>query len=83
MTVFEFERHLCGLKAKMNPDAFISGEVDCFAMHFAQDSGVYLIETGHEISENPGMKNFANKLSGELDGVKVSYFENKPPFIIK
>ncbi len=46
MTVFEFEMLLCGLKIMMDPDAFISGAVDCFAMHFAQDSGVYLFETG-------------------------------------
>ncbi len=83
MTVFEFERHLCGLKTKMNPDALTSGGVDCFAMHFAQDPGVYLIENGREISENPGIENFAKKLSGALNGMKISYFENKPPCMIK
>ena len=65
---------------KHEPDAFISGEADSYAMGFAADSGIYLIETGHEISENIGIKNFSERISGELEDVKVSYFENKPPF---
>ncbi len=62
------------------PDAFIAGETDSYAMHFAADSGVYLIETGHEISENIGIRKFRDKLGEELPGIRVTYFENKPPF---
>lgn len=68
---------------KHGPDAFIAGETDSYAMHFAADSGVYLVETGHEISENPGIKKFAEMLSAEMPEIKINYFENKPPFILR
>lgn len=68
---------------KHGPDAFITGETDTCAMHFAADSGVYLVETGHDLSENPGIRKFTEKLSDELPEIKINYFENKPPFMLK
>ena len=44
--------------AKYGCDAFICGEVDNYAMHFINDSGVLFIETSHEVSENFGLKHF-------------------------
>ncbi len=39
-----------------------------------------MIETGHEISENIGIRKFRDKPGEELPGIRTTYFENKPPF---
>ncbi len=61
-------------------DTFIAGETDNYGFHFAVDAGVDMIETGHEISENPGLCHFSKELSKAFPNLNVEFFENKPPF---
>jgi putative NIF3 family GTP cyclohydrolase 1 type 2 len=61
-------------------DLFIAGELDNYGIRFAIDSGIDMIETGHEISENPGLEHFTRTLAGVFDSLEVVFFENKPVF---
>jgi putative NIF3 family GTP cyclohydrolase 1 type 2 len=63
-------------------DAFVAGESDSYGMHFARDSGVYMIETGHEVSENPGLKEFAAWLQSQLPELEVHYYETNPAYAV-
>jgi len=73
-------RHMQAL-VERGCDLFIAGETDNYGIRFAIESGVDLIETGHEISENPGLKRFAGILAEALPGCAVEFFENKPVFV--
>lgn len=64
-----------------NPDLFIAGETDSYAMHFVIDSGVVMIETSHEVSENIGLKTFADRLQNEIKDIPVNFYENKRPWV--
>jgi putative NIF3 family GTP cyclohydrolase 1 type 2 len=66
---------------RYNPDLFIAGETDSYAMHFAIDSGVVMIETSHEVSENIGLKHFTTRLKKEIKNVPIIFYENKKPWI--
>lgn len=44
-------------------DVFIAGETDNYGLRFAVDAGIGMIETGHEVSENPGLRHFAEMLA--------------------
>ena len=66
---------------KHNPDLFISGETDSYAMHFAIDADVVMIETSHEVSENIGLKNFTNRLKQDIKNIPVTFYENRKPWI--
>jgi putative NIF3 family GTP cyclohydrolase 1 type 2 len=61
-------------------DLFIAGELDNYGIRFAIDSGIAMIETGHEISENPGLRHFAQILASIFPAVDVIFYENKPVF---
>ena len=61
-------------------DCLIAGETDNYGFHFATDSGVDLIETSHEVSENPGLEHFGQVLAAAFPQLHVSFYENKPPF---
>jgi len=65
---------------EMGADVFIAGEADEYGMTFANDCGVPLIETGHSVSENFGLKNFAKRLRREFPGLKVVFFADTRPF---
>ncbi len=65
---------------KYGCDVFIAGESDNYGMHFAKDSGVPLIETSHEVSENPGLAQFAKELQAKLPNIPVHYYENPMPW---
>lgn len=66
-----------------NCDAFIAGETDNYGFNFAIDSGIEMIETSHEVSENPGLKHFSDMLKEKFHGVPVIFFENKIPWKLK
>lgn len=61
-------------------DAIICGEMDEFAMFFAQQCGTALIETSHVLSENFGIKLFSDKLAIEFTQVPVKFHEVKLPY---
>lgn len=65
---------------ELGADVLIAGEADEYGFTFANDAGVPMIETGHSISENIGMKNFGERLSEELPGLRTVFFEATRPF---
>lgn len=64
-------------------DVFIVGETDNYGFHFATDANIDLIETSHEISENPGLLHFCQVISISFPNLSVTFYENKPPFVYK
>jgi len=63
-------------------DCFIAGESDSYGAHFALDSGVALIETGHEVSEDPGLRVLAELLDGEFSDAEFRFLETKYAFTL-
>ncbi len=63
-----------GLLAEGGVDLFIAGESDSYGFRFAIENGVTMIETGHEISEEPGMKKFAAWLGAEFPETSFEFF---------
>ncbi len=61
-------------------DVLIAGESDEYGFTFAADSGVPMIETGHSVSENLGMKHFGEMLQGKVPSIKTVFFDATRPF---
>jgi len=68
-----------------DPDLFIAGESDSYAFYFAREAGVPMIETSHALSENPGLKDFAERLreEDELEGVPIFFYQNPKPWVTR
>ncbi len=62
-------------------EVLISGEADEYAMRYALDAGVPTIETGHSISENPGLRRAAEHLAGLVPGQRIIFHENPPAWV--
>jgi len=62
--------------AALNPDVFIAGESDSYGMRFAVETGIPMIETSHEASENPGLKRFTALLAEAFPEVRLRFFED-------
>ena len=54
-------------------DALIAGEADNYGFRFGAECGVPMIETSHEVSENPGIERFASMLGREFADLTVRY----------
>ena len=65
---------------KHSPEVLIGGESDAYGFIFAIEAGVVFIETGHEVSENIGLRPFAAELGRSLPGIPVLYYENPRPW---
>ena len=63
---------------ELGADVFISGESDNYAFRFAAECGIPVIETDHDVSENPGISSFADMLQERFPELDVSFYENKP-----
>jgi putative NIF3 family GTP cyclohydrolase 1 type 2 len=61
-------------------EAAIGGETDDVGMRFALDSDLPFVETGHSISENPGLRLLAERMAAGLPGLKVLFYENTIPY---
>jgi putative NIF3 family GTP cyclohydrolase 1 type 2 len=57
-------------------DVFIAGETDNYGFRFAQEAGIPMIETSHEVSENPGLRHFTEMLDEAFPGVEIAFYEN-------
>jgi len=66
----------------MGCDAFIGGESDDYGMRFGADLGIPFIETGHSVSENPGLRRLRDLLATRFAGLKVTYYECLPAWQI-
>lgn len=67
---------------KHKPELFIAGETDSYALHFAVDAGIVVIETSHEVSENIGLKNFTDRLKQEIKDIPIIFYENCRPWVV-
>ena len=63
-------------------DVLIAGEADNYGFRFASGAGIDMIETGHETSENPGLRQFARQLTEAFPQIEIDFYENQPPFCI-
>jgi putative NIF3 family GTP cyclohydrolase 1 type 2 len=59
-------------------EAGICGETDEYAMRFAEDAGLALVETSHAACENIGLRHFAAILSEAHPDLKVAFHESGP-----
>lgn len=64
-------------------DLFLAGETDNYGLQFAVDSGVAMIEIGHEISENPGLRHFAGIVQEKFPQIQVIFHEVGPAFTLQ
>jgi len=61
-----------------DPDVLIAGESDEYAMRMVRDCNVALIETGHAVSEEPGLEWFAGWLGEQFADLNVVYHQCEP-----
>ena len=57
-------------------DVFIAGESDNYGFRFAAECGIPMIETSHELSENPGLRLFTEMLAEALPEIEFRFYEN-------
>jgi putative NIF3 family GTP cyclohydrolase 1 type 2 len=57
-------------------DVFVAGESDNYGFRFAREAGIPMIETSHEVSENPGLVAFTQMLQATFPDVTFEFFEN-------
>jgi len=62
------------------PQVLIAGEMDEYSEYYVLDAGVNMIEVGHSVSENIGLKNFTKMLNQRFPEVKVIFFECPKPW---
>jgi len=65
---------------RYHPDVLIAGESDEYAMFYALDADIPLIETSHVASENYGLRHFAEHLAANFPGLKVIFHECPVPW---
>ncbi len=63
-----------------DPDVLVAGECDEYAFRFTQDADIPMIETGHSVSENPGLARFATILQAQFADVPVVYLGQPCPW---
>jgi putative NIF3 family GTP cyclohydrolase 1 type 2 len=61
-------------------DVLVSGESDNYGFRYAYECGVPTIETGHELSEMPGIRMFGAALSAEFPHLRVTVVTDSPPW---
>jgi len=59
-------------------DVLIAGESDDYGFRFSAECGIPMIETGHEISENPGLEHFSRVLQEHFPEIVVEFYECQP-----
>jgi putative NIF3 family GTP cyclohydrolase 1 type 2 len=61
-------------------DVLIGGEGDSYGLHFASELGIPFIETGHEVSENPGLAHWVLVLEKRFPELEVVFYHCGPAF---
>lgn len=59
-------------------DVLIAGESDNYGFRFCAELGIPMIETGHEISENPGLEHFTQLLHARRPEIDWHFFHCPP-----
>jgi putative NIF3 family GTP cyclohydrolase 1 type 2 len=62
--------------AELGCDVFIAGESDNYGFRFAEENGIPMIETSHELCENPGLRRFTDVLAQAFPSVAFQFYEN-------
>jgi len=62
-------------------DCLVGGEADEYGFLLAADAGIPCIETGHFVSETPGVLNFARRLQADFPDVKVVGYDAQRPYV--
>ena len=62
---------------EQNCNVFIAGETDNYGFRFAAECGIPMIETSHELSENPGFEHFTEILTKTFPSTDFHFYENK------
>ena len=65
---------------EMGCDVLVAGETDDYGFRFARDLGVPMVETSHELSENLGVREFADRLGRRFAEAVVTFYENTCPW---
>jgi len=65
---------------KHAPDVLVTGETDEYAMYYVLDADVCMVEIGHSVSENIGLKLFVETLRQRYPEVKVVFHECRRPW---
>lgn len=63
-------------------DTVVAGETDEYAMRACTDLSIGMVEVGHEVSENIGLKNFTKVLRKKLPEIPVKFVPNPYPWQI-
>jgi putative NIF3 family GTP cyclohydrolase 1 type 2 len=66
-----------------DPEVLIAGESDEYAMRMVRDCDVALIETGHAVSEEPGLERFAEYLDESFPELPVVFHRCEPAWVVK
>jgi putative NIF3 family GTP cyclohydrolase 1 type 2 len=61
-------------------DCLVAGETDDYGFRFARELGIPTIETSHEVSENPGLRELTRRLAGAFPSVRFAFHENACPW---
>jgi putative NIF3 family GTP cyclohydrolase 1 type 2 len=61
-------------------DVLIGGESDSYGLHFASELGIPFIETGHEVSENPGLAHWVLMLEKRFPELEVVFYDCEPAY---
>jgi putative NIF3 family GTP cyclohydrolase 1 type 2 len=67
--------YLQGLMELGKIDVMIAGETDSYGFHFCKEQDIYVIEAGHEVSENGGICEFSNQLARQFPALPVYFYE--------
>jgi putative NIF3 family GTP cyclohydrolase 1 type 2 len=60
----------------------ITGESDNYGLRFAAECGIPTIETGHEVSENPGLQHFFRMLQERFPALDVAFYACAPIWVM-
>jgi len=63
---------------EMGCDVMIAGETDNYGFRFSAECGIPMIETGHEISENEGLKHFCEMLQTRFESLDILFYQCEP-----
>jgi len=63
--------------AELGCDVFIAGEADNYGFRFAAENAIPMIETSHELSENPGLRRFTALVAQAFPEVTFRFYENE------
>lgn len=66
------------LCVELGADVLIGGEADEYGLTFVADADIPYIETGHFVSENPGIIKFAAHIQKDFPGLKVITHGDRP-----